>query len=52
MKSYYSNKSGNSKIIIYAVLAAIFIGICFVVVQDITLPTEHISQTVEVDSKK
>ncbi|MBR1825501.1 MAG: hypothetical protein IJ770_02835 [Alphaproteobacteria bacterium] len=52
MKSYYSNKSGNSKIILYAVLAAIIAGICFVVVQDITLPAEHVSQTVEVNLKK
>lgn len=52
MRGYYSNKSGNAKIIVYAVLAAIVAGICFVVVQDITLPTEHVSQEIAVDLKK
>ncbi|MBQ9270888.1 MAG: hypothetical protein IJ218_01310 [Alphaproteobacteria bacterium] len=52
MKSYYNNKKDTSKIIIYAVLAAIFAGICFVVIQDITLPTEHISKPIEVNLQK
>ena len=51
MKNYYS-KSNNSKIVIYAILAAICVGIGFVVMQDITVPTEHVSQEVEINLKK
>lgn len=51
MKSYYS-KSNNSKIVIYAVIAAICLGIAFVVMQDITIPTVHVSQEVEANLKK
>lgn len=51
MRSYYT-KSNNSKIVIYAVIAAILVGIGFVALQDITVPTEHNSQKIEVNLKK
>ena len=52
MRNSYYTKSNNSKIVFYAVLLAILAGICFVVIQDITVPTSHISQTIEVNIKK
>ena len=52
MRSYYTSKSNNSKIVIYAVIAALLAGIGFVTFQDITVPTEHNSQKIEVNLKK
>ncbi len=52
MKSYYNTKSNNSKIVLYAVIAALVAGIGFVALQDITVPTEHNSQEIEANLKK
>lgn len=51
MRSYYS-KPNNKKLIVYAVIAAIVVGIGAVVMQDITIPTERVSQEIKVDIKK
>lgn len=51
MKNYYS-KSNNSKIVVYAILLAVVLGIGAIVVQDIEAPTDHISQPVEVNLEK
>ena len=51
MNNYY-NKQNNSKIIIYAVLLALIIGIGAIIVQDIQAPTEHVTQDIEVTLEK
>lgn len=51
MRSYYS-KPKNKKVIIYAVIAAIIVGIGAVVMQDITVPAERITQKIDVNIKK
>lgn len=51
MRSYYT-KSNSPRIVLYAVIIAILAGVGFVALQDITIPTEHVSQKVEVDLKK
>ena len=51
MRSSYS-KQNNSKIIVYAVLFALVIGVGVVAMQDIQAPTEHVSQDVELKLEK
>ncbi|MBP5352713.1 MAG: hypothetical protein J6Y91_02980 [Alphaproteobacteria bacterium] len=51
MRNPYSNRN-NSKIIFYALAIAVVIGIGVVVVQDINVPTEHVSQKVAVNVAK
>ncbi len=51
MKSYYT-KQNNSKIIIYAVALIIILGIGAIVVQDIDVSAEHVSQDIEVKLEK
>lgn len=42
----------NSKVVIYALIIAFILGICAIIVQDIKVPTEHISQNIEVNLDK
>ena len=51
MKSYYK-KSNNGKVIAYAILLALVLGIGAVVVQDIEVPTDHVSAPVDVQLEK
>jgi hypothetical protein len=51
MRKTYST-TNNSKVIFYAVVLAVILGIGFVVVQDIQVPTEHISQEISVNLEK
>lgn len=51
MRNYYT-KSNNPRIVLYAIIIAIIAGIGFVALQDITVPTEHNSQKIEVNLKK
>lgn len=46
------NKQNNSKLIVYAVIIAIIVGICAVVVQDIKVPAKHVSQEISVKLEK
>ena len=45
-------KASNSKIIVYAVIIAVIVGIIAVVVQDIKVPTKHTSQEISVKLEK
>ena len=38
----------NSKVFIYALAIALVLGVCLIVVQDIKVPSEHVSQSIEV----
>jgi len=49
---YSYHKQNNLKIIVYAVILAIVLGIGAVVVQDIQAPTEHVSQKINVSLEK
>ena len=51
MKSYY-RKSNNAKVVVYAILLALVLGIGAVIVQDIEVPTDHVSETLEVQLAK
>lgn len=51
MRKTYST-TNNSKVIFYTVVLAVILGIGFVVVQDIKVPTEHISQEIAVKLEK
>ena len=51
MRKSYS-ATNNSKIIFYAVILAVILGIGFIVVQDIQVPSEHISQKIDVNIEK
>jgi hypothetical protein len=42
----------NSKIYIYAMVIALLLGVCAVVMQEIKVPTEHVVQEIEVDLDK
>ncbi len=42
----------NSKVFIYALLISLILGVCVVVVQDINVPTTHVSQNIEVKLDK
>lgn len=48
MRSPYARQS-NLKVVLYAICAAVVLGICVVVLQDIKIPTEHVSQKIEVN---
>lgn len=49
---YSYRKQSNTKIIFYAVVLAVVLCIGIVVVQDIQVPTEHISQDVSINLEK
>ncbi|MBR3676677.1 MAG: hypothetical protein IKN71_06050 [Alphaproteobacteria bacterium] len=51
MRDYYK-KSNNTKIVVYAVILALLLGVGAVVIQDIEIPTDHVSQPVEVTLEK
>ena len=51
MRRSYRGES-RSKIIFYAIALAVLCGIGFVVVQDIQVPTEHVTQEVKVNLEK
>jgi hypothetical protein len=51
MRSSFS-KQNNSKLIIYTIVIAVIVGICAVVVQDIKVPTKHVSQEISVKLEK
>jgi len=51
MRKTYAT-TNNSKVFFYAVILAIIFGIGFIVVQDIQVPTEHISQEIDVKLEK
>ena len=48
LSSSYS-RQGNGKIILYAVGLAVILGIGAVLLQDIQLPQEHVSQEIKVN---
>ena len=45
MRNPYT-KSGNGRVIFYAICMAVVVGVAAVVVQDINVPTEHVSQKI------
>lgn len=47
-----SFNQGNSKIFFYALAIACILGVCLVIVQDINIPTEHVSKDVKVSLEK
>ena len=49
---YSYHKQNNFKVIVYAVILAVVLGVGVVVVQDIQAPTEHISQEINVNLEK
>ena len=51
MRNSYA-KQNNSKLILYIVLIAAVLGIAAIVIQDIQIPLEHISQKIEVKLDK
>ena len=51
MRNPYERQN-NTKIIVYAVVIAIIAGIGFIVMQDISVPTEHVSQEIKVKIEK
>ena len=51
MRNQFKRQS-NSKIIIYAVVLVILLGIIAVILQDIKVPAEHVSQEIEVNLEK
>lgn len=51
MRSSFS-KQNNSKVIVYTIVIAVIIGIFAVVVQDIKVPTKHVSQEISLKLDK
>ncbi|MBR1756924.1 MAG: hypothetical protein IJ738_05120 [Alphaproteobacteria bacterium] len=51
MRSQFKRQT-NSKVVVYAVVIAVILGICAVVMQEIKVPAEHITQEIEVDLEK
>ena len=51
MKRQSLNQS-HSKILIYALAIACILGICFVITQDIKIPTTHVSRNITVTLDK
>ena len=51
MRNQFKRQS-NIKIIIYAVVLVILLVIIAVILQDINVPTEHVSQEIEVNLEK
>lgn len=49
---YSYDRQSNSKIVLYAIAIAVIIGIGFVIIQDINIPTEHISQNIVINLEK
>ncbi|MBQ8481838.1 MAG: hypothetical protein IJ532_04840 [Alphaproteobacteria bacterium] len=49
---YSYQRQNNTKVIFYAVAAALILGVGVVIVQDIQAPTEHISQKISVNLEK
>lgn len=49
---YSYRKQNNTKIVVYAVVLALVLGICTIVVQDIQAPTEHMSKEISVKLEK
>lgn len=47
-----SFNQNNSKVFIYALIIAVILGVCAIVVQDIKVPTEHVSNDIEVSLEK
>ena len=43
-----SFNQGRSKIFFYALAIACILGVCFVIVQDVNVPTTHVSKNIEV----
>lgn len=48
MKKYYK-RQGDSKIIVYAVILAVILGIGAIVVQDVQIPAQHVVKEVKVN---
>lgn len=44
--------NSNSKILIYALAIAFVLGVCLIIVQDIKVPTTHVSNEIEVNLDK
>ena len=51
MRSQFKRQN-NYKVVIYAVIIAVILGIGAVVFQDIDVPTEHMTQDIEVNLEK
>lgn len=51
MRDLYG-KHNNSKIVFYAIALAVILGIGLIVVQDIQIPTEHVSQQISINLEK
>ena len=51
MRSQFKRQN-NSKVFVYAVIIAIILGIGAIVMQDIKVPTEHITKKIEVSLDK
>ncbi|MBP5215564.1 MAG: hypothetical protein J6039_03295 [Alphaproteobacteria bacterium] len=51
MRSSFA-KQNNTKIILWAIILAVICAAGFIVVQEIEVPTEHISQPISVNSEK
>lgn len=47
-----SYSQGGTKVVIYAALIAVILGICFVITQDITVTTRHTSQEIKINLEK
>lgn len=47
-----SFNQGHSKVWVYALVIALVLGVCLVVVQDIKVPTEHVTKDIEVSLEK
>lgn len=47
MKKYYKRQN-DSKIVLYAIVLAIVFGIGAIVVQDVQIPTEHVTKEIQV----
>lgn len=51
MRNSYGRQN-NVKIVVYAVLLALAVGMGAIVVQDIKVPVEHVSQQVKLNIEK
>ena len=51
MRDLYGRRN-NGKIVFYAIALAVILGIGLIVVQDIQVPTEHVSQPISVNLEK
>ena len=51
MRSPY-HKQNNVKVVIYAVILALVLGVCAIAMQDIQAPTEHVSKDISVNLEK